>query len=330
MAFADPGRFAGYDLIGDVHGCADSLCRLLERLGYRQERGVYAHPSRQAVFVGDIVDRGPKIREALHLVRAMVDRGHAQMVMGNHEYNVLAYFTPLDHEPEQYLRPHIARHRRLIAQTQAQFADHTGELASFLDWFSHLPLFLEFRDFRVVHACWDEALIRRFQQHSGGNRLTASMLQTSANHRSFEARVLKRLTRGLDLRMPEGFSITGGDGLVRRAFRVGFWQRNPKTYQDVLFQPDPLPEALAARPLSDSEQRRLLCYGEQEPPLFFGHYWRTGAPELIRHNLACLDYSAVKGGHLVAYRMDGEQRLDPQKFVTVEVTADEILTEEWG
>ena len=56
-----------------------------------------------------------------------------------------------------------------------------------------------------------------------------------------------------------------------------------------------------------------------EPLLFVGHYWRRGKPAPIRPNLACLDYSAVLNGKLVAYRLDQEQRLDPHKFVWVEV-----------
>lgn len=330
MDYADQNHFSGYDLIGDVHGCADSLCRLLEQLGYRLHAGVYRHPTRQAIFVGDIVDRGPKIREALHLVRRMVDRGHAQMVMGNHEYNVLAYFTPSNSHPEEFLRPHISRHQALIAQTLEQFAAYSGELADFLVWLSHLPLFLEFKNFRVVHACWDQRLIRQFRLRYGGNRLTDNMLQASSDYRGFEARVIKHLTRGLDLRMPEGVSVKGSDGLERRFFRINFWTEQPETYSDLLFQPDPLPAAIAEQPLSDRERARLIYYPTDARPLFFGHYWRQGAPALIRSNLACLDYSAVKGGHLVAYRMDGEQRLDPNKFVAVKVSAEETLTEEWG
>ena len=67
----------GYD-IGDVHGCAFTLVKLLEKLGYRDFNGVYQHPSRKAIFVGDILDRGPHIREAIGLVKAMVDAGVAE------------------------------------------------------------------------------------------------------------------------------------------------------------------------------------------------------------------------------------------------------------
>ena len=77
----------GYDLIGDVHGCAHSLEHLLDSLGYRLHAGVWRHPRRMALFLGDIIDRGPRIREALHLVHGMVEAGQAHCLMGNHEFN---------------------------------------------------------------------------------------------------------------------------------------------------------------------------------------------------------------------------------------------------
>jgi len=54
-----------YDIIGDIHGYADELTELLERLGYDRRRGHYSHPDRKAVFVGDFIDRGPQILEVL-------------------------------------------------------------------------------------------------------------------------------------------------------------------------------------------------------------------------------------------------------------------------
>ena len=82
-----------YDIIGDVHGYAATLEKLLEQLGYSKKGGTYSHPTRQAMFVGDIIDRGPKIREALHLVRRMVLEGAALMVLGNHEFNAIGWHT---------------------------------------------------------------------------------------------------------------------------------------------------------------------------------------------------------------------------------------------
>ena len=74
-----------YDIVGDIHGHAAKLQRLLRQLGYEERDGIYRHASRQLIFVGDFIDRGPEIRRTLQIARAMVDAGTARAVMGNHE-----------------------------------------------------------------------------------------------------------------------------------------------------------------------------------------------------------------------------------------------------
>lgn len=106
----------GYDIIGDVHGCAHTLERLLELMGYRVQAGVWRHPQRKALFLGDIIDRGPRIREALHIVHGMVEAGEAQCIMGNHEFNALCWETRAPAgSGREYLRDHNERHLRLLA-----------------------------------------------------------------------------------------------------------------------------------------------------------------------------------------------------------------------
>lgn len=310
----------GYDLIGDVHGCAKALERLLQALGYEHKKGCYRHPQRKVIFVGDIVDRGPRIREALHIVKDMVDQGQAEMVLGNHEYNAMCYCTESrDSRRKTFLRPHTARNHRLIRETLEQFADYGGEWQAFLAWFQQVPLFIEKEHFRVVHACWDTDSIQRFNTMSQDHCLTQDLLHASAEPGSFEFRLVDRLTRGTALDLPDGETILSKDGYVRNVFRTKFWGEDAQTYSDVVFQPDPLPEHLVDRPLSAIEKQRLLSYSEAELPVFVGHYWMSGDPRPISSNVACLDYSAVKYGKLVAYRMDDESVLDPAKFVWVDV-----------
>lgn len=309
----------GYDLIGDVHGCALSLRMLLARLGYRQVNGVYQHPQRKVIFIGDIIDRGPHIREALQLVRDMVDGGHAQIVMGNHEYNYLCYMTPHPDRPGEYLRAHTPRHQRILQQTLEQLSPYPQEQQEFLDWIMQLPLFLEFEHFRVVHACWHQSLIDRFRERYGGNRIDREFLYRSAVEDSFEWEVMDRLLRGTHLRLPNNEVMVSKDGFRRHFFRTKFWLSNPQYLVDVVFQPDPLPAHLARLPITEAQRRDLLCYGSDEKLLFIGHYWRQGTPEPVTANIACLDYSAVKFGKLVAYRLDDETRILPEKFVWVDV-----------
>jgi protein phosphatase len=103
-----------FDVVGDVHGCLDELTELLVLLGYQPdaEAGMLPPAGRRAVFVGDLVDRGPKIVETVELVRRMVASGQAFCVPGNHDDKLLRYLNGR--------RVHIAHGiERSIAQIDA-------------------------------------------------------------------------------------------------------------------------------------------------------------------------------------------------------------------
>ena len=79
-----------FDIIGDVHGCIQELHELLQVLGYaRDESGVWKHPARRAIFLGDLVDRGPDSPQVLEDVMAMCAAGAALCVPGNHDAKLL-------------------------------------------------------------------------------------------------------------------------------------------------------------------------------------------------------------------------------------------------
>lgn len=315
----------GYDLIGDVHGCAQSLRRLLEQLGYHYQSGVWRHPRRMALFLGDIVDRGCGIREVLHLVHDMEDAGQALCVMGNHEYDVLGWHTRAPQgSSREFVRAHSERNSRIIGETLAQFADHPRDWADFLAWLYRLPLLLDGGRFRVVHACWDPLLIEPLVARFPDARVDEAFVRESGIDDSLASRTFDRLLRGTGLRLPGGRTLTGRDGFVRSVFRTKFWEPAPRTLGDVVFQPDGLPEDVIDLPLDEHHRRQLLYYDVHQPPLFIGHYWRRGRPAPIRDNLACLDYSAVLGGKLAAYRYDGESHLSADRFVWVEVASADL------
>lgn len=78
-----------FDVVGDVHGCADELEALLAALGYARD-DAWRHPEgRRVVFVGDLVDRGPRIADTLRIGMAMVRAGSALMAPGNHDDKLL-------------------------------------------------------------------------------------------------------------------------------------------------------------------------------------------------------------------------------------------------
>lgn len=315
----------GYDLIGDVHGCGATLAALLERLGYQQHGGVYRHPYRRAIFLGDLIDRGPRVRLAVTIAKRMVDAGEAFIVLGNHEINALTYSRREAGDTHRWLRAHTPRHNRVIKETLEQYRQHPGEWLETLDWFMRLPLFLEFDEFRVVHACWDQVLIDTLRQSYPDGRIDEDFLQRSVHPGTEAFAILDRLTRGTQLPLPSDVEVRSGDGFIRRSFRTHFWARHPRTYGDVIFQPDNLPGELEWRELSEAERQQLSYYGPEQPPLFIGHYWCEGIPALPTSNIACLDYSAVKQGRLVAYRWCGESRLDADHFTWVSVPKEERI-----
>jgi Calcineurin-like phosphoesterase len=113
-----------FDTIGYVHGQAGKLERLLRVLGYEQFGGVYGLASRKAVFVGDLIDRGPAIGETLEIVKAMVDAGSGICAMGNHEFNALAFHTP--NGTGSYIRPQTEKNIHQHAKTLEFFASRPG------------------------------------------------------------------------------------------------------------------------------------------------------------------------------------------------------------
>lgn len=312
---------SGYDVIGDVHGCAQALRRLLQELGYHERGEVWQHAERKAVFVGDIIDRGAQIREAMRLVRHMVEAGSAYLALGNHEYNAVAYSAVSADSADPHLRQYRNRLERHLQKTLLEYRFHHAEWQETVAWLRRQPLCLEFVNFRVVHACWDDLRIRQARAvHDGCALRDDRFLADSVRYGTEPNRVVERLLKGTDLVLPSGMTFIGSDGIERDRIRTKFWKQTPETYGDVLFQPDKLPDEWMQRALTEQDKQRLLHYRKKEKALFIGHYWRRGTPRIIRDNIACLDYSAVKNGRLVAYRMGVEDRLCNERFVWVRAT----------
>jgi len=94
-----------FDLIGDVHGCAGELEALLENLGYVVEHEgpeslrsySISHPqNRRLIFLGDLVDRGPRSPDVLRLVQSVVEAGTGFCVLGNHDFKLLRWLKGND------------------------------------------------------------------------------------------------------------------------------------------------------------------------------------------------------------------------------------------
>ncbi|MDF1822255.1 MAG: metallophosphoesterase [Alcanivoracaceae bacterium] len=294
-----------YDIIGDIHGFLEPLERLLTKLGYQEKGGVWRHPERKALFLGDFVDRGPDQPEVVALVRAMVEQGEALAIMGNHEFNAVAFATPHPDKPGEYLRPHTDKNRR---QHQA-FLDQVGEGSALhqdiVGWFRTLPLYLDLPEFRAVHACWHpEALQAVLPMLDEEGRLTPQGWLPAAEKGDPVFEGVETLLKGLEISLPEGVGFHDKDGNPRSNIRTQWWMQGDFTYRDLAIVPPDVIERIPHTPIPGD----ILPGYDDDKPVFVGHYWLTGEPEPLADNVACLDYSVVNRTHgkLVAYRWDGQ------------------------
>lgn len=296
------------DIIGDIHGHAVELRALLELLGYRETRGAYRHPDgRRLVFLGDFIDRGPAILEVLRIARAMVEERTAFAIMGNHEMNAMRFHSRgADGMPlREHTEKNISQHRATLDQIPSDQMD------GWLEWFSGLPLWMDFEGCRVVHACWDDEAIRAM---TGIGPFCGNVLESYSRKGTPEHDTISRILNGPEAKLPVGHKHQTADSNYRRDIRVKWWVPiEGLTCREAIFPPaDGIPD------LPTEAMPAITPYGETDPPVFFGHYaQKATAPSPIRKNIACLDYGTGKGGFLCAYRWDGEQVLETGKFVSV-------------
>jgi hypothetical protein len=302
-----------YDFIGDIHGHADELKKLLQKLGYELKNEVYEHPERKVIFVGDYIDRGSQIREVLQLVRGMVEAGNAIALMGNHEYNALCFHV--EESKGGHVRKHLIKNIIQHFETLRQFQNRQNEYEDYLKWFKTLPLFYEDAGFRVVHACWDSQHIALLKQTLVNNCLTDDLIHESVKADTPFYDAINDTLKGREIKMPEGLHFTDKDGNIRTEIRIKWWEDLLRsTYKSISVIPlEMLPEI----PIDTSKLKNTRFYKSSDKPVFFGHYWLKGQPSLYRDNVCCLDYSVAKGGSLVAYRFDGERSLHKGKLVWV-------------
>lgn len=307
-----------YDLIGDVHGHANELVQLLETMGYRRERGAYRHPERTAIFLGDLIDRGSQIRETLEIVRPMVEDAGALMVLGNHELNAIAYATEDRRRAGEHLRRRNPRNTKQHAATLAQLPQ--AELTTYLNWFRTQPLWLDLDGLRVVHACWDDRAMASLAPALAEARsitddfLHASHGLASQGHTAPLFEPLESVLKGKNIPLPAGITSRDDQGVVRSQTRIRWYlPAAGHTYRTYAFS-DAIDCDL---PIEPAHAAAAVPYPASAKPVFIGHFALKGRPELLTSNVACLDYGMGKGGVLCAYRWQGEQTLDPGRFVVV-------------
>jgi hypothetical protein len=301
-----------YDIIGDVHGQWAALRKLLLRLGYRPRNSGFVPPAgRRAVFVGDIVDRGPEVRRSLRCVRWMVDEGHADMVLGNHEFFLVRY---LSRDAQGAFRlAHTPMRFSVVESTLQDFAGLSEELYEYIDWIRSQPLWWEWPDFRVVHACWNDADIAFMRRCHPENCLSESLLDAFAQRNAQTYFVVDRMLSGLRVYVPRDMIAQPTRRVRPDHLRVKWWlsfEEHPMSDFDT--QDLDLPDKPFPKEVIPGDYH----YPCEAPPLFLGHYCFKPPIQRQLPNLAVVDYCVVSTGRLCAYRFEGESTLLPEHFIS--------------
>ena len=172
--------------------------------GYRIKDGTWCHPQgRMALFLGDLIDRGPGQVEVLTIVRNMTEAGSGRTILGNHEWNAIGFATR-DPENGDWLRPRtenkVKEHREFLAQVGCD-SDLHKEL---VDWFKTLPPFIDLGNIRVCHAWWNpESIAKVGEAMDATGRLDESFMIESFRKGSEPWKAMEAVTKGYEIRLPD-------------------------------------------------------------------------------------------------------------------------------
>jgi len=302
-----------FDIIGDIHGYNTELNSLLALLGYACEDGFWRHPDRKAVFVGDFVSRGPDTRGVMKTIRSMVENGTGYAILGNHELNVIGYFS-LDKKGMSLYQPPPSN-KIQMERIRAQFADSEGGLEDYVKWLKALPLYLNFGPVRVVHAYWSDRHISLINQTLTQGRLTRKLIKDIVKGKSDFAQAVKQTTRGIELNLPKDLIVKDAKNIRRTNFRILWWESpHGQTFRHLSYgNRFVLPDYTVPEQILFPYE----VYEPDQPLVFFGHYCIGSAPLAPAPNVCCLDACIAGNGRLVAYRWSGEDLINESHFVSV-------------
>lgn len=305
------------DVFGDVHGHAPALRALLKELGYEYRDGCYRHPdpNRTALFLGDIIDRGPEQLASIDIVRRMVDSGRALCLMGNHEHSGLGWMLPDPERPGEFLRPHTPNNLKQHRVFLEQIGTDKAVRDDLVNWFLSLPLYHESGALRAVHACWQPQVVDQLREMSNGTaRLSNERVLIEGYRSKHPTRTLVDITiRGREVDLPHGASFIDGDGVERDKSRVRWWaDTRPSTLRELIV------DEVGVDGPADPGALYFSADDADPRPIFFGHYWMAGEPRIISRKATCIDFSVAAGGSLCAYTFRGETELVPESLTWVD------------
>ncbi|WP_367647030.1 metallophosphoesterase [Ruegeria arenilitoris] len=290
-------------IIPDIHGQAEKLDDLLAKLGWSKTAAGWRgpDPKREIVFLGDFIDRGPENERVIRTVRSLTDSGKAKAIMGNHEFNAIHFHTEINGKP---LRERSEKNTHQHESFLNEFPLGSAKTREVIDWMKTLPLFIENKQFRAIHACWYTPATELLGSNLVNLRLSDEVLHQPHWTQGDTWDALQCITSGVEIRLPDNYSFLDKSDHERHHIRMAWWLNGAKTWKEVARS---VPETSSLPEGEIPEDVAKYVYKDHKP-VFFGHYWLTG-PAIVEAPFAlCLDYSAGKAGPLVAYDFDPAQK----------------------
>lgn len=286
-----------YDFIGDVHGRFSKLVSLLEKAGYVKDKdGDYYHPEgRIAFFLGDIIDKGNNVFETFFLVKKMVEKGYAKIIIGNHELNFIAIHIYHNNEP---LRKRTKSKLKQI-ENSLELLKCKKEVFEFI---YKIPFYYEDEHVRAVHACWHEESLLSLDPFLNDKKQMigeASYIKAFNNKKCFDA--IEKVLKGLEIDINPSY-YKDKNGEKRTACRLNWWEEK----KDLETVPDNFKEP------KNIKSKRNYLYSDDKK-VFFGHYTKEGKPYIQSKNALCLDF--CREGYLTMYRYNEGEELSKENLL---------------
>lgn len=269
-----------YDVIGDIHGYASELIKMLNKLGYINDGNGFFHPdNRIVVFTGDYVDGGNENLEVIDIVMKMVKRQSAKAILGNHDFNIICFNKNVPGSNTQYLRKHSRANslQCLTTQSEIDLKPEKGKAA--LEFLMSLPLWLELDGLRFVHAHWDTEAMKSLSLYMNNDNILSEYgyFKASAGQGEYgDAR--SSILSGPEI---ECKPYRDRFGIERKKDRLKWWNNN-QSHNNI--------------------------------PIFFGHY-AMKPPLKIINNTICVDAGIAKGRSIAAYRHTVGENLKNENFI---------------
>jgi len=304
---------AGYDIIGDIHADAEGLREILAKLGYKAP-DYGEHPERRkAIFLGDLIDRGKNNKQVIDIVKKMVDTGIARIVMGNHEFNAICISK---HGVKGHIRPRTFSNLADQAEFLEEYELDGPEYKDVIAWFETMPLYVETKNFRVIHACWNDNALEACKPFLTKDKCLKEQAYAAYDTENPSAfwRALEDVLKGPTYKLPHAVQYLDGQGHPRKQARLYWWHGKEAPIGSLLHHSDQIVPFLSESNKRGVFQLRNRFKYASEMIVFIGHYNLWQKPKLTAPNVACLNFK----DHLVAYQWNkGDKGLLPERLVFV-------------